>query len=111
MDDASGSMREKSDSAVAAWTPAEAEAIWTVCYAHNLEASRLHARSAHVLAALLAKRFALPSRVLLIGERDPSLIEALLASGFRVGRADIGPWLQEPTIAIEGHERWLGSLP
>ena len=103
-------MQEKADLAVAEWKPAEAESFWKACYAQNLEASRLYARSAYVLAALLAKRFALPSRVLLIGERDPSLAEALLTTGFLVARADIGPWLREPTIAIERNDRWLGSV-
>jgi glycosyltransferase involved in cell wall biosynthesis/2-polyprenyl-3-methyl-5-hydroxy-6-metoxy-1,4-benzoquinol methylase len=105
------SMRKKPGITVAEWTPAEALSFWKACYAHNLEPSRLPARSAHLIAALLAKRFALSSRVLLIGERDPSLIEALLTAGFPVARADVGPWLRQPSIAIEGHARWLGSLP
>jgi len=96
---------------VAEWTPTEALSFWKACYAHGLEPSRLPARSAHLIAALLAKRFALSSRVLLIGERDPSLIEALLTAGFSVARADTGPWLRQPSIAIAGHDRWLGSLP
>src|SRR5262245_59951707 len=105
------STRKEAGITVAQWTPTEGSSFWKACYAHGLEPSRLPARSAHLIAALLAKRFALSSRVLVIRERDPTLIEALLTPGYSVPRADTGPWLRQPSIAIAGHDRWLGSLP
>lgn len=92
------------------WTAAAAEAFWRVCYDADLEASQWLRRRARLVAALAARRFGSLRRVLVVGDRDPGLVEALLGAGFLVARADTGPWLLPPTLPIEGHERWLGAV-
>ncbi|WP_162136708.1 class I SAM-dependent methyltransferase, partial [Bradyrhizobium elkanii] len=64
---------------------------------------------AGLIAALLVRRFPPAGRVLLVGDRDPSLAEALLKAGYSVARADIGPWLR-PSVGLEGHGQWLGDV-
>jgi glycosyltransferase involved in cell wall biosynthesis/2-polyprenyl-3-methyl-5-hydroxy-6-metoxy-1,4-benzoquinol methylase len=93
------------------WAATDAEAFWKACYAHDLEASRWPSKSAQLIASLLTRRFPEPCRVLLVGDRDPGLADALLEAGYFVARADVGPWLNRSMIDIETHERWLGSTP
>src|SRR4051812_27024544 len=94
----------------AQWAPAVSETFWKACYAHDLEASRWPSNKAHLIAALLARRFPILGRILLVGDRDPGMAEALLKAGYFVARADIGPWFRS-SADIETHDRWLGSVP
>jgi glycosyltransferase involved in cell wall biosynthesis/2-polyprenyl-3-methyl-5-hydroxy-6-metoxy-1,4-benzoquinol methylase len=63
-----------------------------------------------LIVDLVARRFAPPARVLVVGDRDPGLAEALIAAGFRVARVDIGPWLAPATTDLAANDRWLGAV-
>jgi glycosyltransferase involved in cell wall biosynthesis/2-polyprenyl-3-methyl-5-hydroxy-6-metoxy-1,4-benzoquinol methylase len=92
----------------ARWTAEAAETFWKTCYFQDLEAARWPSSAAELIAAVLARRFL--GRILLVGDRDPGMAEALLKAGYSVARADIGPWLR-PSAVVETHGRWLGSVP
>ncbi|UVO39197.1 glycosyltransferase [Bradyrhizobium arachidis] len=91
------------------WTAERVETFWAVSYARDLEASRWPSRAAKFIADLLIRRFPVSAKILLVGDRDSALAEALLNVGYSVARVDVGVWLRQPAgAALRGN--WLGPI-
>ena len=91
------------------WTPELAEKYWRMSNLFDLAAAKPARRQARHLAFCVAMRFPAPAKVLVVGDRDLSYCEALLALGYDVARLDLGAEPRPAGAVRSGMIRKLAS--